>query len=173
MRRHAGTECGQPDGRNGPGAGRRRLGRRRRTTARLARRRPAKITVSDSDGQARYAVAYKGRPLLAPSPLGLVLATGGSAVPRPEDHRRRQAASDTTYDLVAGKARTVRDHYNQLSVDFQEPEGQKRQLRVIVRAYDDGVAFRYVLPRKPARRRSMSATRRPASTSRPTTAAGA
>jgi alpha-glucosidase len=32
-----------------------------------------KITVSDSDGQARYAVAYKGQPLLAPSPLGLVL----------------------------------------------------------------------------------------------------
>jgi hypothetical protein len=75
---------------------------------------------------------------------------------------------------VAGKARTVRDHYNQLSVDFQEPEGQKRQLRVIVRAYDDGVAFRYVLPPQAgAWRRSMSATRRPASTSRPTTAAGA
>lgn len=104
-----------------------------------------KVTVSDSDGQARYAVSYKGQPLLAPSPLGLVLAdeslshdlkiTGAS-----------QAANDTTYDLVAGKARTVRDHYNQLSVDFQEPEGKKRSLRVILRAYDDGVAFRYVLP---------------------------
>ncbi len=106
-----------------------------------------KITVSDSDGQARYAVAYKGKPLLAPSPLGLVM-TGGSLSHGLKITGASPAASDTTYDLVAGKARTIRDHYNQLSVDFQEPEGQKRQLRVIVRAYDDGAAFRYVLPKQ-------------------------
>jgi alpha-glucosidase len=35
------------------------------------------VTVSDSDGQARYKVSYKGRPLLAPSPLGLVLVPAG------------------------------------------------------------------------------------------------
>jgi alpha-glucosidase len=104
-----------------------------------------RITVSDGDGQARYAVSYKGRPLLAPSPLGLAV-TGGSLSHGLKITGASQAASDTTYDLVAGKAKTVRDHYNQLSVDFQEPEGRKRQLRVIVRAYDDGVAFRYVLP---------------------------
>ena len=106
-----------------------------------------KITVSDSDGQARYAVAYKGKPLLAPSPLGLVM-TGGSLSHGLKITGASPATSDTTYDLVAGKARTIRDHYNQLSVDFQEPEGQKRQLRVIVRAYDDGAAFRYVLPKQ-------------------------
>lgn len=103
------------------------------------------ITVSDSDGQARYAVSYKGQPLLAPSPLGLVLA-GGSLSQGLKITGASQAANDTTYDLVAGKARTVRDHYNQLSVDFQEPDGGRRRLRVVVRAYDDGVAFRYVLP---------------------------
>ena len=106
-----------------------------------------KITVSDSDGQARYAVAYKGKPLLAPSPLGLVM-TGGSLSHGLKITGASPATSDTTYDLVAGKARTIRDHYNQLSVDFQEPEGQKRQLRVVVRAYDDGAAFRYVLPKQ-------------------------
>jgi alpha-glucosidase len=108
-----------------------------------------KVTVSDSDGQARYAVAYKGKPLLAPSPLGLVLSAGGPLSHGLKITGAAPSANDTTYDLVAGKARTVRDHYNQLSVDFQEPEGRKRQLRVIVRAYDDGVAFRYVLPGRP------------------------
>ena len=105
-----------------------------------------KVTISDADGQARYAVSYKGQPLLAPSPLGLVLGAGGSLSHGLKITGAAPTTSDTTYDLVAGKARTVRDHYNQLGVDFREPEGGKRQLRVIVRAYDDGVAFRYVLP---------------------------
>ncbi len=108
-----------------------------------------KVTISDNSGQARYAVSYKGQPLLAPSPLGLVLSAGGSLSRGLKITDAAPTIGDTTYDLVAGKARTVRDHYNQLSVDFQEPEGRKRRLRVIVRAYDDGVAFRYVLPQQP------------------------
>lgn len=107
------------------------------------------VTVSDSDGQARYAVAYRGQPLLAPSPLGLVLSAGGSLSHGLKIAGAAPSSGDATYDLVAGKTRTVRDRYNQLDVDFQEPEGGKRRLRVIVRAYDDGVAFRYVLPRQP------------------------
>jgi alpha-glucosidase len=78
-----------------------------------------------------------------------VLSAGGPLTHDLKITGAAPSASDTTYDLVAGKTRTVRDHYNQLSVDFQEPEGKKRKLRVIVRAYDDGVAFRYVLPRQP------------------------
>lgn len=107
------------------------------------------VTVSDSDGQARYAVSYKGQTLLTPSPLGLVLSAGGSLSHGLKITGVAASTSDTTYDLVAGKTRTIRDHYNQLSVDFQEPEGKQRKLRVILRAYDDGVAFRYVLPRQP------------------------
>ena len=104
-----------------------------------------KVSVSDADGQARYAVSYKGQPLLTPSPLGLNLASG-SLTHGLKITGSASATSDTTYDLVVGKAKTVRDHYNQLSVDFQEPQGARRHLRVIVRAYDDGVALRYVLP---------------------------
>lgn len=106
------------------------------------------VTISDSDGQARYAVAYKGQALLSPSPLGLVLSAGGSLSHGLKIAGATPSSGDATYDLVAGKTRTVRDHFNQLDVDFQEPEGGKRRLRVVVRAYDDGVAFRYVLPQQ-------------------------
>ena len=108
-----------------------------------------KITISDTSGQARYAVTYKGQTLLAPSPLGLALSVGGPLTHGLKITSAAPTTGDTTYDLVAGKAKTVRDHYNQLSVDFQEPEGLRRRLRVIVRAYDQGVAFRYVLPEQP------------------------
>ncbi len=108
-----------------------------------------KVTVSDSDGQARYAMTYKGQPLLAPSPLGLNLGVGGSLTHGLKIVGAIPTSVDTIHDLVAGKAATARDHFNQLSVDFEEPEGPRRKLRVIVRAYDDGAAFRYVLPRQP------------------------
>src|SRR5439155_6027365 len=44
--------------------------------------------------------------------------------------------------------RTVRDHYNQLTVHLEERGAQtsaRRRLDIVFRAYDSGVAFRYVL----------------------------
>ncbi|MBU4434372.1 MAG: glycoside hydrolase family 97 protein [Alphaproteobacteria bacterium] len=104
------------------------------------------ITLSDTGGQARYGVTYKGKALLKPSALGLLLDKGG-ALSRGLTITGSAAASvDQTYELVVGKTRIARDHYNQLTVDFAEAGPDGRKLRVIARAYDDGVAFRYVLP---------------------------
>lgn len=107
------------------------------------------ITLSDTDGQARYAIAREGQPLLTASPLGLTLDKGGSLSSKLTIAGVRQTSVDQTYDLVVGKTRTVRDHYNELTVDFAEAGPTDRKLRVIARAYDDGVAFRYVLPDQP------------------------
>lgn len=104
------------------------------------------VTITDNDGLARYAVSRKGRPLLAPSPLGLLLDKGG-ALSRGLTITAAAAVSvDQTYELVVGKTRTVRDHYNELTVDFAEADPKGRRLKVVFRAYDDGAAFRYVLP---------------------------
>jgi alpha-glucosidase len=107
------------------------------------------ITISDTDGRARYAVARKGKPLLTPSPLGLALDKGGALSTKLTIAGAKQTSVDQTYELVVGKTRTVRDHYNELTVDFAEAGPAGRKLRVIARAYDDGVAFRYVLPDQP------------------------
>jgi alpha-glucosidase len=40
----------------------------------------------------------------------------------------------------------VRDHYNALRVDLAEDNFRRRKLAIEARAYDDGVAFRYLLP---------------------------
>jgi alpha-glucosidase len=107
------------------------------------------ITISDTDGRARYAVARKGKPLLTPSPLDLALDKGGALSTRLAIAGVNQTSVNQTYDLVTGKTRTARDHYNELTVDFAEAGPAGRKLRVIARAYDDGVAFRYVLPDQP------------------------
>jgi alpha-glucosidase len=47
-----------------------------------------------------------------------------------------------------GKTSSVRDNYNGVLADFADAGGRK--LTIEVRAFDDGVAFRYVVPDQPA-----------------------
>ncbi len=53
---------------------------------------------------------------------------------------------DETYHLLTGKASEVRNHYNALRVDLEETTELHRKLTIEARAYDDAVAFRYVIP---------------------------
>ena len=52
------------------------------------------------------------------------------------------------YALV-GKVGEVRDTWREATVHFAETGGERRRLDLIVRAYDDGIAFRYVVPAQP------------------------
>ncbi|PXA87198.1 alpha-glucosidase [Caulobacter sp. D4A] len=106
------------------------------------------VQVSDESGQARYAVAYKGKPLIAPSGLGLELSKGGRFSYGVKIVGAETASGEDVYDLPAGKVSHVAQARNELAVDFQEESGRK--LRVVFRAYDQGVAFRYVLPQQEA-----------------------
>lgn len=93
-----------------------------------------------------YSVSYNRRLIIAPSSLGLVLRQGGllSQGIRVTNVERR--LHDETYNLVVGKTRSGRDHYRELIVSLQEQSAPRRKLQLIFRAYDDGAAFRYLLP---------------------------
>jgi alpha-glucosidase len=107
------------------------------------------IRISDESGQANFALKFKGETLLAPSPLGLVLDKGGSLSRGLKIVGTSTRTVDQTYDLVVGKTRSVRERFAETTVEFLETGGMQRRLKVIARAYDDGVAFRYVLPDQP------------------------
>lgn len=105
-----------------------------------------RISLSDQGGQANFTLQFKGETLITPSPLGLVLDKGGVLSGGVKIVAAASRSVDEAYDLVVGKARTARDRYNETTVEFLETGGAQRRLKVIARAYDDGVAFRYVLP---------------------------
>src|SRR5439155_24402696 len=67
------------------------------------------------------------------------------AVPKNASHR----AADSTYTVPFGKSNPVRDHFHELSFDVERSAGPVRKIKVFFRAYDDGVAFRYVIPQQP------------------------
>jgi len=109
----------------------------------------AEIRISDENGQANFSLKFKGETLMAPSRLGLSLDKGGDLTRNLRILHAQTRKVDETYELVVGKTRTVRDRYTETTVEFLETVGLQRRLKVIARAYDDGVAFRYVLPDQP------------------------
>jgi alpha-glucosidase len=97
-----------------------------------------------------YRVTYKGAAVLADSPLGLDFA---GAAPLDQDFAVSAAdreTQDSTWENPFGARRTVVDHYHQLTVSLQEKRAPGQRLVIVLRAYDEGVAFRYVLPKQDA-----------------------
>lgn len=91
------------------------------------------VTVTIEEGRPYWSVTRGGDKLIEKGVLGVDGVVGPVAFAGIE-----RAASDTTWRPVWGNLSEVRDHYNQLTVKFQ-------QFHVMLRAYNEGVACRYVL----------------------------
>jgi alpha-glucosidase len=101
------------------------------------------VVTIDSD-KLTYAVSRDGKSIIDASPLGLnldIAAIGAGA--RLTGHT--EASARDTYDIVVGKARSAPDHYNQSELAFAAA-GKPLNFHLLVRAYDNGVAFRYAVP---------------------------
>ena len=94
------------------------------------------------DDASRFSVLWRGETVVAASPLGLEL-DGAPAFGALTLERREDAEVDREIPLVATKASVARDHYRGTTLTFRETGADARRLIIDVRAYDDGVAFRY------------------------------
>lgn len=100
--------------------------------------------------RAYYRLIYKGSAVLNDSPLGLDFL---GASPLDQDFEVVAAdrkTNDSTWENPFGARRTVPDHYNELTVSLRERRAPGRRVDLIFRAYDEGAAFRYVLPKQEA-----------------------
>jgi alpha-glucosidase len=106
---------------------------------------------SQATGQAsndiRYSVSFHGKLLISESILGLKLQAQSALGPGMRKVNARTSEHDETYTIPVGKTSTVRDHYNSTVADFEDASGRK--LSIEIRAYDDAVAFRYIVPALP------------------------
>jgi len=92
----------------------------------------------------QYAVDFHGKRLMEPAELGLKIVGQPDLGPGMHLIASRPESVDETYSIPVGKTSTVRNHYNGARADYQDESGRK--LTVEVRAFDDGVAFRYSVP---------------------------
>jgi alpha-glucosidase len=95
-----------------------------------------------------YQIAYQGAAILRDSPMGLDFI---GAPPLDHDFQVTGSSHDShnaTWEDDFGARRGVPDHYNQLTVSLEEKGALHRRMDVIFRAYNEGIAFRYSLPRQ-------------------------
>jgi len=100
--------------------------------------------------RAYYRVSYKGIQVLKDSPLGLDFV-GSPCL----DHDLKILRSDRdshndSWEDAFDVKRMIPDHYNQLTISLQERQAPYREFDLIFRVFNEGVAFRYFLPRQAA-----------------------
>jgi len=104
---------------------------------------------TDNEGRARYAISRDGSPVVAPSRLGMMFTDTRKFERNLAIVDQRTRRHDERWELPWGERRHMRDHHNELRVTLAETSGPKRRFDVVFRVFDDGVGFRYDIPRQP------------------------
>ncbi len=103
----------------------------------------------DERGAPQYAVEYQGVEIMPPGKLGLRFQSQPAFDDRLRVAGSSTATSDTTWEQPWGERRYVRDHHNELLVNYESAAGAPRKFSVRVRAFNDGFGFRYEVPEQP------------------------
>lgn len=123
------------------------------------------VTFSKPSKELTYSVERDGRNVILPSRAGLDLdnwvwemALGKRDLRQPDcwmdlltvDSVSYAAPVDTIWTPLYGERSTVKDRYNSATLHMSRKDKSDYRLDVEVRAYDEGVAFRYFFPEHPA-----------------------
>jgi len=100
-----------------------------------------KVTVS-TDDKIRYSVAVNDMILLKDNILQMQIGKETLGEKPSVSSRKLTSADEIIRPVVAFKSKEVRNHYNQLTLNF------KGNYSVEFRAYDDGIAYRFITRKK-------------------------
>lgn len=98
------------------------------------------LTVKDDSGRIEYSIAWGDKMIIQPSCLGLEIGKPMLDGLKIADVRAL-GKHDESWRPVYGERAEIPDRYN--SWEFDVNSGNKKAFTIIVRAYDEGIAFRY------------------------------
>ena len=122
------------------------------------------VRTTDDVNEVRYSVSFQGRPVVTDSRAGLKMdnwvwemAIGMRQLEQPAswmdllevDSVVTHPLVDRTWTPLYGERGTVRDRYNAATLYLSRKDDSDYRLNIEVRAYDEGIAFRYFLPEHP------------------------
>ena len=115
------------------------------------------LTFSLTDnGRPTYEMSYKGKKVINPSHLGLELARDKHASKGMEETdlmdgfketTSKTSTFDETWTPVWGETKTIRNNYNELEVNLNQPSSN-RNIKIRFRVYDYGMGLRYEFPQQ-------------------------
>jgi len=104
------------------------------------------VDVAVRDGHLYYSIRRDGRALFLRSQLGFEFRSAPAIRDSLRITGSSRASLDTTWTQPWGEVANVRDHHNELRVSVEEASATGRKFDLVVRAFNDGVGFRYEVP---------------------------
>jgi alpha-glucosidase len=95
-----------------------------------------------------YQVSYKKNVIIADSELGFTFKESGDFAENLKVPKAVFSKIDEFYELPIGKTKIVQNKYQQVLIPLIENKSNGRTINLIVRAFNDGVAFRYEFPKQ-------------------------
>ena len=114
-----------------------------------------KATVSASSGRPNvsrpeaklfYEVSFNDKQVLTPSALGLELQTGRILGENIAVTNTVFSDGEDDYQLITGRNSVVKEQYRSVRLEITEQRDLGRKMLIEARAYNDAVAFRYIVP---------------------------
>ncbi len=107
-----------------------------------------KFSFEVTNGHVFYQLIFKNRLLIGKSELDLVFE--GSRLSGNGLRLNKPIFRDTTesYDLIVGKTSHVLTRYKEVRIPLQLNSSGIKKLIIVVKAFDDGIAFRYEFPQQ-------------------------
>ena len=102
------------------------------------------LTLNDRNGKLVYTLSWEQKPIIEPSRLGI--ATDFVWYDGLQMGEVSRMVQDTVWHPVYGERNCVRDHYHGCTVELLPAANPKNRLLLELRAYNEGVAFRYRFP---------------------------
>lgn len=109
----------------------------------------ARLAIHATDDGLFYTVQRDGRAVITPSRLGLEFRDAPALRDGLRVTETARRSFDETWTQPWGEVARVRNQYNELRVSVEESAAPGRRFDLVVRAFDDGVAFRYEVPEQP------------------------
>src|SRR5215204_826255 len=103
------------------------------------------LTFALNNGIATYSLSYKGKTVVKPGKMGFELKDKKQLLDSFLIADTKTTSFDETWTPVWGEVKTIRNHYNELSVTLNQ---QRTNYLMIIRfrLFDDGLGFRYEFP---------------------------
>lgn len=99
-----------------------------------------------NDSVPHYRIFFRDKPLISASRTAIVLQDGSSLGRSCSIESVKINSSYTPYTMHPGKRSQIIDHFTEAVVTLREHGSSARRWELIIRAYDDGAAFRYQFP---------------------------
>jgi len=107
------------------------------------------LALQDDDNILCYSVRYKNEQVILNSSLGIDYWKTPDTFKISGIREISRTSKDTVWIPLYGERNQIRDHYNAMEIAMEDSLNPRRSVHLQVRAYNEGIAFRYFIPEHP------------------------